>query len=312
MLGLAPAPNDSSTAAVAHAEAEPAAEGAPLRAAANPLRKQTLLGVGPSASHASDAADSDAQSSTTTGDAPSDGPSTLDLAPGGAVSAAPVSAVPSSVVTSTTDADAGVDAGGNKGRSRRWLWLGGAVLAAAAGIALVAGQRPDSAPPLPAPRAAAEREQAPASPPEAAKGDDTAKNDDTAKVDDSPAVASPPPEAAPAESAAAPLDSASPAGPTADTTSAPAASTPATVGEGGPAIPIQVVSDPPGARLFWRGKAVGTTPFVLELQPGEKHAYELGMPGYVTRRVVLDGSKREISIGLRPDPAAPPSPKPRK
>jgi hypothetical protein len=64
--------------------------------------------------------------------------------------------------------------------------------------------------------------------------------------------------------------------------------------------------------LFWHGKAVGTCPFVLELQPGEKHAYELGMPGYVTRKVVLDGSKREISIGLRPEPASPASAKARK
>jgi hypothetical protein len=46
---------------------------------------------------------------------------------------------------------------------------------------------------------------------------------------------------------------------------------------------------------------VGTTPFVLELAPGEKHSYEMGLPGYNTRKVVIDGSKPEISIGLKPD-----------
>jgi hypothetical protein len=69
-------------------------------------------------------------------------------------------------------------------------------------------------------------------------------------------------------------------------------------------IRINVDSKPPGARLFWKGKEVGTTPFVLELQPGERHAYELGLPGYTTRKVVIDGSKTDINIGLRPEPTA--------
>jgi hypothetical protein len=64
--------------------------------------------------------------------------------------------------------------------------------------------------------------------------------------------------------------------------------------------------------LFWKGKEVGTTPLTLHFQPGEKHAYELGMTGFMTRKVVIDGSKTEISIGLRPDPGAPSSAKPRK
>jgi hypothetical protein len=128
--------------------------------------------------------------------------------------------------------------------------------------------------------------------------------------DDSPDPTPPDPDplkgkaaAAPAAAAAAPLvpsarapSSAAPAA-----TAAPSAA-PAAVGD---AVRINVESDPPGARLFWKGKEVGTTPFVLELQPGEKHAYELGLPGYTTRKVVIDGSKTEISIGLRPDPNAP-------
>jgi hypothetical protein len=38
----------------------------------------------------------------------------------------------------------------------------------------------------------------------------------------------------------------------------------------------------------------------IELAPGEKRAYEVGMPGWVTRRLVVDGSKPEIFIGLKP------------
>ena len=82
--------------------------------------------------------------------------------------------------------------------------------------------------------------------------------------------------------------------------------------EAGSIIRINIESDPPGARMFWKGKEQGTTPFVLEFRAGERHAYEMGLPGYMTRKVVIDGSKTEISIGLRPDPAAPPGAKPRK
>jgi serine/threonine-protein kinase len=69
-------------------------------------------------------------------------------------------------------------------------------------------------------------------------------------------------------------------------------------------VRINVVSDPPGARLFWKGKAIGTTPFVLELAPGEKHAYEMGLTGYNTRKVVIDGTKTDISVGLKPEAGA--------
>jgi hypothetical protein len=64
--------------------------------------------------------------------------------------------------------------------------------------------------------------------------------------------------------------------------------------------------------MFWKGKEVGTTPFVLDFPAGERHAYELGLPGYTVRKVVLDGSKTDISIGMRPEPAASSGAKPRK
>jgi serine/threonine-protein kinase len=101
-------------------------------------------------------------------------------------------------------------------------------------------------------------------------------------------------------------------------TAAPAATTDATANEAAPSaaaatadapaagtLRINVVSEPSGARMFWKGKEVGTTPFTLEFPAGERHAYEIGLPGYTTRKVVIDGSKTEISIGLRPDLTAP-------
>ena len=56
---------------------------------------------------------------------------------------------------------------------------------------------------------------------------------------------------------------------------------------------------PPKARFYHFGKQVGVAPFVLELDPGERHAYEVGLPGYGTRKVVVDGSKPEMTVGLR-------------
>jgi hypothetical protein len=64
---------------------------------------------------------------------------------------------------------------------------------------------------------------------------------------------------------------------------------------------VNIDSEPPGARMYWRGKEVGTTPFVLEIPSGERRSYELGRPGFVTRKVVIDGSKSDITIGLKPD-----------
>ena len=61
---------------------------------------------------------------------------------------------------------------------------------------------------------------------------------------------------------------------------------------------VTVKSKPAKVRFFHFGKLVGVTPFVLQLKPGEKHAYEAGLPGYGTRKVVIDGSKPEILIGL--------------
>jgi hypothetical protein len=63
---------------------------------------------------------------------------------------------------------------------------------------------------------------------------------------------------------------------------------------------------PPDARLFYKGKSVGRSPVRIELKPGEKkRSFEVGRPGYVTRRLVVDGSEPDVSIGLRPETGAP-------
>jgi hypothetical protein len=59
---------------------------------------------------------------------------------------------------------------------------------------------------------------------------------------------------------------------------------------------------PADARLFYKGKSVGKSPVRVELAPGEKkRSFEVGAPGFVTRRLVVDGSQPEMWIGLRPE-----------
>jgi hypothetical protein len=85
-------------------------------------------------------------------------------------------------------------------------------------------------------------------------------------------------------------------------TSAVASAAP-TPSESAPAEGTRVVVvkiSPPQAKLWRKGKAVGSSPVTIELAPGEKRAYEVGAPGWVTRKLVVDGSKPEISIGLKP------------
>jgi hypothetical protein len=102
-----------------------------------------------------------------------------------------------------------------------------------------------------------------------------------------PDVSAAPPT--PADSAAPPTSALASAAP------APSASPPA---EGTRVVVVKI--SPPQAKLWRKGKAVGSSPVTIELAPGEKRAYEVGMPGWVTRRLVVDGSKPEIFIGLKP------------
>jgi hypothetical protein len=107
-----------------------------------------------------------------------------------------------------------------------------------------------------------------------------------------PATEAPSAAAEPTPSAAAEPTPSAAAAPS--TSGAPSAEAP-TPGKRG----ILIKSIPPKARFFHFGKQVGVAPFVLQLDPGERHAYEAGLPGYITRKVYIDGSEPEITVGLR-------------
>jgi hypothetical protein len=65
---------------------------------------------------------------------------------------------------------------------------------------------------------------------------------------------------------------------------------------------VTISTVPPKAKFFHFGKEVGTAPFVIDLPAGEKRAYEVWLPGHITRKVLVDGSKPEIMLGLRQAP----------
>jgi hypothetical protein len=96
--------------------------------------------------------------------------------------------------------------------------------------------------------------------------------------------------ATPIEPSAPPMPQASAAAP------APAASGP---------VAVTVRLSPKDARLYRKGKPVGSSGVVITLEPGERRSFEVGRRGYLTRKLVLDGSETDVHIGLRPDPAAP-------
>jgi ribonuclease E len=248
----------------------------------NPLRKQTLLGVAPPPTPPADEPSGVAAPAV----AASDAPTTVEVEP----RTGPVISWPP-----PEPASSALDAGELATKPSRARWLVPLGVAAALGFAVgakhLAGS-PESAPPPVAALKASPAEEKPKAELAAVPAGDAA------------ASATPTPVAAPsvpveaAAPSAAPAPSAEPAG-----SAAPPS---------GDVLRIQVNSDPPGARLFWKGKPVGTTPFVLELAAGEKHAYEMGMPGYNTRKVVVDGTKTEINIGLKPEPGTFIGAKPRK
>jgi hypothetical protein len=200
---------------------------------------------------------------------------------------------------------------------RRPRWLLPVGVAAAIGLGVVGLRQLDRAP-TPVPAELAHPVKVKAKGGKAASvarkmddgGDDDDDDDPNTGLDPEPDPT--PPEPDPLKAAAAPANAAPPAEVAPAPSAADTAAAPTPAPSAGSTLHINVTSEPPGARMFWKGKEVGTTPFVLELQPGEKHAYEMGLPGYTTRKVVIDGSKTDISIGMRPDRAAPAGAKPRK
>jgi hypothetical protein len=109
-----------------------------------------------------------------------------------------------------------------------------------------------------------------------------------------------PPASAAAADSAAPADGAAPTASGATGQAAPVASADLINTK----RTVVVTISPPTARLFRRGKPVGSSPVTIELEPGEKRRlYEVGGHGWVTRKLSVDGSKPEIFIGLKPDPS---------
>ena len=66
-------------------------------------------------------------------------------------------------------------------------------------------------------------------------------------------------------------------------------------------VRVAITIRPEGTRVFYRGKEVGRTPFTLELLRGERRVFEVGYPGYSTRRLVIDGMDKEVSFNMTPD-----------
>jgi hypothetical protein len=304
LLGMAPviAPRSEPSADATPAVAEPGSDppavarenltAVPLTSPAgqNPLRKHTLLGLAPglpatqpATADASAAATSEAGIATPAVIA-TDAPTTRDVLP--PVDAREPRPAVRAITTPSGDDD---DLPELKPKRSRVPW--GLGVAAAIALGVIGLRQLDRAPtPVPAELARPVNAAKPAAKAVTATptSDDDA-DDATPGADGQPTPLSPEltPGGGEAKAAAA----------------APSASS---TTPSGATVQIKISSDPPGARLFWKGKQQGTTPFVLEFPAGERHSYELGLPGYSTRKVVLDGSKTDINIGMRriPGPAS--------
>jgi hypothetical protein len=117
-----------------------------------------------------------------------------------------------------------------------------------------------------------------------------------------PAQQPAPPAALPAEA---------PAAGTAEKEPEPAAPPPAAEPAAANGKKVVIVKvRPVSARFYYKGKKVGGSPMRVELEPGEKRAFEVGHPLFVTRKVVIDGSEPEVLVGLHPKAgSAPDQPK---
>jgi hypothetical protein len=246
----------------------------------NPLRKQTLLGIAPVLPEPPKPAPAPAESVPSIMTPPAvvatDAPTAREVEAPAEAAKPVISWPPPQPTSSEVDDDFAP-------KPKRARWLVPLGIAAALGAGVVATQQLGRAPAA-APVPVAAKPPAAPQPVEAKpkSEDDTGPSTGDDSVPDTRT-----PEPQPLGTAAA--------------EAAPSAAPSSSAPPSGDVVRIQVNSDPPGARLFWKGKSVGTTPFVLELAPGEKHSYEMGLPGYNTRKVVIDGSKPEISIGLKPD-----------
>jgi hypothetical protein len=68
---------------------------------------------------------------------------------------------------------------------------------------------------------------------------------------------------------------------------------------------VVVTLRPLDAKVYYKGREVGGSPFTLSVKPGKRRNFEVVRKGYLTRKLRVDGSKTEMVIGLRPASAAP-------
>jgi len=143
---------------------------------------------------------------------------------------------------------------------------------------------------------------------EAAPSAEVAPSAETNEAEAAPGAAAP----ASAEPANAKPEASAEAPPAAEATAAtePAPSeTPAPADSAGP-IPsdegllegpvTQVFMAPDCAELYRKGKRVGRSGVRVRVPEGQKRVYEVVCPGHNTRKLTLDGSRKEVNIGLRP------------
>lgn len=296
LLGIAPV--------IPERASQPPSAAATTTPTDNPLRKQTLLGIAPVIPERASEAPAAAEPEVAEARAPaardserpapnadvlaSDAPTTRDVS-----AAAPRPTPPAAIHTPLTVSGAGDIDDLPPLRSRRPRWVLPVSAAAVLLLGVVGLRALDHAPPSPR----AERGATPAAAAPAAKSksaiDSVSDFEGLEELSAAAPSAAPEPAtsagSAPTPSDAAPTDN-----------EAPPSDAPASDAPSAGATRINVISDPPGARMFWKGKEVGTTPFVLELPAGQRRSFELGKPGFVTRKVVIDGTKSELTIGLKP------------
>jgi hypothetical protein len=64
---------------------------------------------------------------------------------------------------------------------------------------------------------------------------------------------------------------------------------------------VRVEVDPPDSRVAVRGK-VATAPYVFDVPKGTRIVLEVAHAGYITRRIVLDGSREYVKVGMILEP----------
>jgi hypothetical protein len=68
----------------------------------------------------------------------------------------------------------------------------------------------------------------------------------------------------------------------------------------GATMRVVIRTKPEGARFYLDGKRMGAAPLTVDLPRGKVLRYSVWLNGYGTRVVVVDGSEREMEVGLVP------------